>query len=69
MFGSFLAVEVYALATDWQRTLSASVWAIEDFVPGQQVSEWTVAHFWFMAIYGCLVFWLFFHFGMGWWRG
>jgi len=62
-------VEVYALCTDWRRTLSAAVWSIEDFLPDQKVSAWTVGHYWFTAIFGCTALWLFFHFSMGWWRG
>lgn len=68
-FGTFLAVEIYALATDWRRTLSASIWAIEDFVAGQPISSWSVGHFWFIGVFGLTFLWLFFHFGMGWWRG
>lgn len=67
-FLTFLVPEVWAAVTDTRRTLSAAVWRIEEFVPGQPVGHWSVGHFWFIAIYGVLVFWLFFHFGMGWWR-
>lgn len=67
-FTAFLVPEVVALATNWRNTLSASVWDLESFLPGQPVAHWSAAHFWFIAVYGVLVLWLFFHFGMGWWR-
>lgn len=68
-FITFIVPEIYAVSTDWRRTLSASVWSLEDMVPGQAINRWTVTHYWFISIYGVLVLWLFFHFGMGWWRG
>lgn len=64
-FFSFLAVEIYALLTDWQRTLSAAVWHLEGFVPGQRVIDWSAFHFLFIGVLGVLFVWLFFHFGMG----
>lgn len=68
-FGTFLAAEIYALVTDWRRTLSAWVWSFEKFQPDQPISKFTAGHFWFGGIFVVLVVWLFFHFWMGWWRG
>lgn len=67
-FGSFLTFEIYALATDWRRTLSASIWAIEDFVPGQSISHWSAAHFLFIGVLALTFLWLLGHFALGWWR-
>lgn len=67
-FTSFLTVEVYALATDWRRTLSASVWDLIDYKEGQSIHQWSVGHYWFIGIMFLLFVWLLFHFGLGWWR-
>lgn len=67
-FVTFLVPEIYALATNWRRTLSAAVWSLERFTPGQPIPHWSAGHIWFISIYAVLVFWLLFHFGMGWWR-
>lgn len=66
--GSFLAVETYALVTDWQRTLSAAVWRMEDFLPGQPISKWTAVHLLFIGALVLLDVWLLGHFAAGWWR-
>lgn len=68
VFLTFIAPEVYALATDWRRTLSAAVWHLESFTPHQVISQWSAVHLLFVGAFGVLAFWLFFHFAMGWWR-
>ena len=68
-FVTFFVPEVIAVSTrHFAYTLSDSVWYIESFVPGQPISLWSVGHIWFIGVYGILVLWLFFHFGMGWWK-
>lgn len=67
-FGSFLAVESYALCTDWHRTLSAAVWHLEDFVQDQPITQWSATHVLFVGVMFTLFVWLTGHFAMGWWR-
>ena len=66
--GTFLGLEVYALVTDWRRTLSAAVWRLEDMKPGQPISGWTFAHVLFIGLLAVLFIWLLGHFAAGWWR-
>lgn len=67
-FGVFLVAEIYTLCTNWRNTLSASVWALEEFRTGQPVSQWSAGHLWFCIIMLGLFIWLTGHFAMGWWR-
>jgi len=46
-----------------ERTLSASIWRLEGWQPGQQFWQWTAGHFLFMGSFALLIVWLFFHFG------
>lgn len=63
-FGSFLSMEVYQLVTGHpERTLSAAIWRLEAWQPGQPFWQWTAGHFLFMGVFTLLIFWLFFHFG------
>ena len=64
----FLVPEVVALCTDWRRTLSATVWDLEDFVTGQPVSQWSASHLLFVGIMLTLFVWLAGHFALGYWR-
>lgn len=67
-FGSFLSMELYALATNWRNTLSNAVWTLEDFVPHQHIGQWSWDHALFAGFYLVVFIWLFFHFYLGWWR-
>lgn len=67
-FGGFAALETYALCTDWQRTLSAAIWRMEDFLPGQPLGKWSAVHFLLIACLLVLFVWLLGHFGWGLWR-
>jgi hypothetical protein len=65
----FLAPEICALvAGQPQNTLSASVWTLENLVPGQGISQWNAAHFLFTGTFIFLTLWLIGHFGWGLWR-
>ncbi|HEX5347863.1 MAG TPA: hypothetical protein VFW64_12315 [Pseudonocardiaceae bacterium] len=67
-FSSFIVPELWALFTNWQNTLSANVWRMEDFLPGQPVWRWTAVHFLFIGMLLVLFMWLIGHFGWGIWR-
>jgi len=67
-FGTFLTAEIYALCTDWHRTLSAWVWSFEKFQTGQHIAQWTALHLLFIAALLVTDVWLLGHFGFGWWR-
>lgn len=65
----FLVPETIALVRGRvDDTLSGAIWQLEQFKPGQPVSQWTAFHLLFIAVLGVLFIWLFFHFGEGWWR-
>jgi hypothetical protein len=64
----FLVAEIYALCTDWRRTLSAAVWHFEHFRAGQPVNQWSAAHFLFIGVLFLIDVWLLGHFAFGWWR-
>jgi hypothetical protein len=66
--GRSSAVEIYALCTDWRRTLSAAVWHFEHFRAGQPVTQWSAAHFLFIGVLFLTDVWLLGHFALGWWR-
>lgn len=68
MFLTFLGPEIYALATNWRRTLSAWVWSFEREHPGEPISQWTALHFLFIGVFAVVVVWLIFHFSMEWFR-
>jgi hypothetical protein len=68
VFLTFIAPEVYALVTNWHNTLSASVWDMERFMPGQTVAKWTAWHLLFTGMLLVLFVWLLGHFSFGWWR-
>lgn len=61
-FCTFLAVEIYALVTDYRRTLSEAIWAMEDFKPGQSVMHWSALHFLFGGVLLLTFVWLTGHF-------
>lgn len=67
-FLTFIVPEVYALCTNWRNTLSASVWDMEHFVPGQTFVHWTALHFLFIGMLIVTDLWLIGHFGFGIWR-
>lgn len=66
--GWFLGMEIWALIFNWRDTLSANIWRMERFVPGQPIGHWTFAHLMFIGLLGLLFLWLLGHFAMGWWR-
>ena len=64
--GTFLVVEVGSLIGGRpDRTLSEAIWRLEEFKDGQSFWNWSAGHYLFMAVFGLLTFWLFFHFGWG----
>lgn len=64
--GTFLTVEIWALVTGRpDRTLSEAIWRLEEFKDNQSFWNWSAGHYLFMATFGLLTFWLFFHFGWG----
>lgn len=67
-FSVFLVAEIYALCTDWRRTLSAAVWNFERFVPGQSVWKWSAGHLLFCGVMVLVFVWLTGHFALGLWR-
>lgn len=65
----FMGPEFYALATGHPaNTLSANVWRLEGFLPGQDVMHWTAVHLLFTACLIVFFAWLIGHFGWGIWR-
>jgi hypothetical protein len=66
---AFLVPEIYALTTGHsENTLSANVWRLEQFLPGQHPAAWTASH---VLIGGCLTVllgWLIVHLVWGLWR-
>lgn len=67
-FGTFLAVEIYALCTDYKRTLSEAIWAMEKVKDGQPISHWTAGHFLFTFTLILVCVWLIGHFGWHLWH-
>lgn len=67
-FFTFLGFEIYALCTDWRRTLSAAVWHFEDTAPGQPIVNWTALHFLFGGALITVFVWLIGHFLFDIWR-
>jgi hypothetical protein len=67
-FALFLGPEIYALCTDWQRTLSAAVWRLEAFRQGEPIPQWSAGHLLFIGAFALTFAWLTMHFGFGWWR-
>lgn len=63
----FLAMEIYALCTNVNNTLSANIWRAEKFLPRQSVVNWTALHFLFIGVFILLTVWLIGHFGWGLW--
>jgi hypothetical protein len=66
---SFLVPELYVLAIGQpENTLSANVWRLEQWLPGQNLWQWTALH---VLIGGCLavlLVWLLGHLVFGLWR-
>lgn len=66
---SFAAVEFWALASHRpQDTLSAQVWRLEQFLPGDSLWQWTALHVLIGGVLGVLLIWLLLHFVLGIWR-
>ena len=63
--GLFLPVELQAVFSGHpERTFSAFIWRVEDFIPGND-APWTTTH-WIIGIFLLLLFlWLAFHFPFG----
>jgi hypothetical protein len=67
--GFFLVPETYALVTHHpEDTLSANVWRMENFLPGQDIVHWTAMHLLFIGVLILIDIWLIGHFGFGFWR-
>jgi hypothetical protein len=49
-------------------TLSAAIWRLEAFVPGQSPWQWNAFHALFTGCFTLVVLWLIGHFGWGLWR-
>ncbi len=64
---SFLAPEIVALCTNWHNTLSAQIWRLEDYAPGQGIAAWSAFHFLFIGLLLLLDVWLLGHFGWHLW--
>lgn len=70
-FFTFLAAEVYALVTDYRKTLSETIWWIEGYKSGADfadVSKWTAGHFLLGGAFGVVFIWLIGHFIFRWWH-
>lgn len=66
---AFCVVEFTMLAMGRpQDTLSANVWRMEDFLPGQSFMHWSAMHFLFIGVFLLMTVWLLFHFGWGMFR-
>lgn len=66
---TFFVPEMYALLTGHsENTLSAQIWRLEGFVPGQSVWAWSAVHFLLAGIIGLLLVWLLGHFVLGIWH-
>jgi hypothetical protein len=66
---SFLIPELFELGTGHpENTLSANVWRLEKWMPGQDLGHWTALH---VLVGGCLavlLIWLLGHLVFGLWR-
>jgi hypothetical protein len=64
----FLVPEIWMLmAGRPQDTLSAQIWRLEQFSPGQSIWAWNAFHFLFIGGLLLLDLWLLGHFGFGKW--
>ncbi len=65
---SFLIPEIWMLiAGRPQDTLSAQIWRLEQFTPGQNIAAWNAFHFLFIGGLLLLDVWLIGHFGFRIW--
>lgn len=65
---AFLIPELIMLAKHRpEDTLSAQVWRLEQFLPGQQLWQWTALHFLLGGIIALMFVWLIGHFLWGLW--
>lgn len=66
---SFMAMEFTMIAQKrFQDTLSAQVWRLEQFLPGDNLWQWTAVHVLIGGALGVLLIWLLLHFVLGIWR-
>lgn len=66
---TFFIPEMYALLTGHaENTLSAQIWRLEGFVPGQPFTSWSAVHFLIGGVIAVLLIWLLGHFVLGIWR-
>lgn len=66
---AFFGPELYALLSGHpENTLSAQIWRMQGFIPGQSIVNWGAVHFLIAGILGVLLVWLFGHFVLGIWR-
>jgi hypothetical protein len=66
---TFLGPELYALWSGHsENTLSAQIWRLEGFIPGQSIWAWSFAHVLIGGIIGTLLVWLLGHFVLGIWH-
>jgi hypothetical protein len=66
---TFLVPELWALLSGRpENTLSAQIWRLERFVPGEALWAWNYFHFLFAGVLLLLDLWLFGHFVFGLWR-
>lgn len=64
----FLIPEIWMLiAGRPQDTLSAQIWRLEQFTPGQGITAWNAFHFLFISFLLVLDVWLIGHFGFRIW--
>lgn len=69
ILGGFLIPETWSLLRGRpQDTLSAAIWRLEGFQPGQPITGWNAFHFLFTGAFTLLTLWLIGHFGWGLWR-
>lgn len=65
---TFLVPEVWMLVAGRpQDTLSAQIWRLEQYAPGQSLWQWNAFHFLFMGALLLLDVWLIGHFGFRIW--
>lgn len=67
-FTAFLGPEIYGLCTDARRTLSETIWRMEDLHSGESFWSWSAAHYLFTGVFILVAIWLIGHFGWGIWR-
>lgn len=68
MFASFIGPEIYGLVTDSRRTLSAAIWHLEKYTPGQSIIGWSAFHLLFIGALIVVEVWLIGHFGWHIWH-